>query len=273
MARRELFLESLEDRRLLAGDTSLGAEIVFIDSAVSEQSTLVAGIDDEKTVVQLDASSSGLQQIVDYLDGKTDIAAVHVISHGDFGEFVLSDQVFTDDNIAQFTTEFSAIGQSLAADGDLLFYGCNIAASADGVQMLHAIGDYAGGDVAASVDWTGSGGDWDLEFTTGTIETSQLISTEVAERYNAALSHFRFGTISWEISNPSTRTVDFDIEQSWRRTAYSGSATDGRPDVGDTIYTGSFTFGDGSSSSISLTVTSIDVTNDIVVGRAELTHS
>jgi hypothetical protein len=47
------------------------------------------------------------------------------------------------------------------------------------IKALHAL---TGADVAASVDDTGHaqlGGNWDLEFTTGSVETGVVFSTEL----------------------------------------------------------------------------------------------
>jgi hypothetical protein len=73
--------------------------------------------------------------------------------------------------------EASFWAQSLAKGADLLLYGCNIADGEVGVSFVQKLAGSSGADVAASTDATGAaslGGDWTLEYTTGTLETSPL---------------------------------------------------------------------------------------------------
>lgn len=71
-------------------------------------------------------------------------------------------------------------------------------------------------------------------------------------------SHFRFGTLSWEptIGN----TVQFRGDQAWRASAF------GNPSVGNTVSNGDqLFFGDGSSETIWLKVSSVNTNNDSFV--------
>ena len=63
-----------------------------------------------------------------------------------------------------------------------MFYGCNLAATADGQELMNQIGAEWDVDVAASDDLTGIlifGGDWDLEYQTGDVETQIAFSTDL----------------------------------------------------------------------------------------------
>ncbi|MEO8629235.1 MAG: SBBP repeat-containing protein, partial [Betaproteobacteria bacterium] len=81
-----------------------------------------------------------------------------------------------DRNAAQIQSWASA----LSADGDVLLYGCDVAQTPDGIAMVDALARLSGADVAASVDLTGSGsmgGDWNLEYHTGQIDTDGIVSS------------------------------------------------------------------------------------------------
>jgi len=70
-------------------------------------------------------------------------------------------------------------GEALTGSGDILFYGCDLAATAQGQSLMQAVARLTGADVAASEDPTGAaakGGDWDLEFNTGAIEAPVVVS-------------------------------------------------------------------------------------------------
>jgi hypothetical protein len=86
----------------------------------------------------------------------------------------------------------------------------------------------------------------------------------------AQASHFRFGHLTWQPRpDISPTTVDFTFMGAWRRSAYSGTAPDGRPKIGDIVGDSSISFGDGSSSgTLYFEVTAISVEQDWVIGIA-----
>ena len=62
-------------------------------------------------------------------------------------------------------------GNALTENGDMLLYGCNVAADSDGQRLLETISDITGADVAASrssnTGHPSLSGDWELEYTKG----------------------------------------------------------------------------------------------------------
>ncbi len=88
----------------------------------------------------------------------------------------------------------------------------------------------------------------------------------------AQASHFRYGTVSWE-PTATTGQVKFTIVDAFRRSAYTGTASDGRPAIGNIITenTGatSFSFGDGGNTgTLQYIVTAIDTAEDFLIGEA-----
>jgi hypothetical protein len=82
---------------------------------------------------------------------------------------------------------------ALSADADLLFYGCDLAASADGQELIESISMLTGADVAASNDDTGHaifGADWELEYAVGQIETQIAFSQDVQDQWGGLLNTF-----------------------------------------------------------------------------------
>ena len=92
--------------------------------------------------------------------------------------------------------------------------------------------------------------------------------------FQAEASHFRYGTITYEIISESgsgaskQSVVKFTINQGWRRTFFGGP-----PNLGSVVNTGSFSFGDGSSTSVLLTVTAVNLTEDWFLGTFQVTHT
>lgn len=152
-------------------------ETAFVDTQVQDYQTLVDGLDDTVEVHLIDASSNGLEQIAQVLQGQTGIDAIHIYSHGDVGQVTLGSLTLGVDNLGQYTDLLSQIGQSLSADADLLLYGCYVGANSEGQDFIDGMAQLTGADVAASDDLTGSDrltGDWDLEAQSGSIEASEL---------------------------------------------------------------------------------------------------
>ena len=148
-------------------------EIVFVDGQVQDYQQLLAGIKPGTEVVVLNPTGDGLKQISDYLSGRSGIDAIHIVSHGLPGQVTLGSLTLDKAGLDARAADLAQIGQSLDADGDILFYGCDVGSGAAGQAFVNQIAQLSGADVAASNDATGStsqGGDWTLEVTSGSIE-------------------------------------------------------------------------------------------------------
>ena len=202
-------------------------EVVFIDAAVSDYQTLIAGIGDGVEVVILAAERDGVVQIADYLEGRTDIDAIQIFSHGDVGEVRLGNTLLDASSLDAYTDALARIGASLSETGDILLYGCRIGADGAGQAFIDSMAALTGADIAASDDLTGSsalGGDWVLEASTGAIEAANAIGAEALDSYSYVLADPRagFGTalnldgtndfINVADDNSLDLTSDFTIE-------------------------------------------------------------
>jgi len=150
-------------------------ELIVVDSR------LVHGIDVEKLlagpakVVVLDPRSEGLAQIAAALDGEQNLAAIHILSHGSREGLLLGLGLVNQSELQRQGALLASIGSALSADGDILLYGCDVAA--DNRAFIDTLAGLTQADVAASSDATGSaalGGNWVLEMTAGPIEARAL---------------------------------------------------------------------------------------------------
>ena len=82
--------------------------------------------------------------------------------------------MLSNESIENYKSTLGSIGESLTKKGDILFYGCNIAANDKGEALLKKISNITKADIAASIDLTGKGGDWDLEKKYGIVETKNV---------------------------------------------------------------------------------------------------
>jgi len=152
-------------------------EIVFVDGKLQDAQQLIAGLPSGTEVVVLDSSKDGLQQIADYLKNRSDVDAIHLLSHGTEGTVELGNTWLNSQNIGQHAEQLNAIGAALASDGDILIYGCNTGEGTQGATLLSELARLTQADVAASDDATGAtskGGDWLLERQVGEVATASL---------------------------------------------------------------------------------------------------
>ncbi len=158
------------------------SNIVFIDSSVSNPAALVSAVQSGFEIVFLSGDTDGLQQIAAYLDGRSGVGAIHILSHGDAGELRLGNSSLTIGSIAgEHADELAGIRAALSQAADILIYGCNVAEGPDGQAFIAALSDATGADIAASDDDTGAatrGGDWDLETRHGLIEAGLIDAPE-----------------------------------------------------------------------------------------------
>ena len=173
----------------------LSRDVVFIDGSVEEIGALLNELDPDVEVHILDLQSDGVEQIADILEGREDLLSVHIFSHGDSGVLNLGSGQMTSETIAgRHADALALIGTALAADGDILIYGCDFGAGAVGREAAAELARVTGADVAASDDLTGSqdhGGDWDLEVVEGTIEAKAYEATG----FRGVLGAFELGTV------------------------------------------------------------------------------
>ena len=184
-------------------------EIVFIDTRVEDYQTLIEGIDSNAEVILLNSTRDGVEQIAEALNGRTDIDAIHLISHGTEGVLNLGTSALTTDTMmGEYADELSLIKQALSGEADLLIYGCNFAQGDGGQAAVQLLSELTGADVAASTDDTGAqelGGDWELEWQTGSIETTLVVNAATQEEWNSLLAEtWRDAATGAIISGPSS---------------------------------------------------------------------
>jgi CSLREA domain-containing protein len=173
------------------------SNLVFIDAALPDLQTLVAAAHPSAEVYLLNPAGDELAQISAVLAGRSQISSVQIVSHGSAGALQLGDTSLDATNLLDYAGILQSWAGSLSADADLLFYGCNLGADAAGQSFVQQIAALTGADVAASTDLTGSaalGGDWDLEFATGSIEASEFLSDWGQAAYQHLLANFTVTT-------------------------------------------------------------------------------
>ncbi len=113
--------------------------------------------------------------------------SVHIISHGGSGHVHLGNTALGSDNIEQYKSQLEKWQTSLAPEADIMLYGCDVAAGT-GANFVERFSQLTGADVAASTNTTGRGGDWNLEFAKGQIESPLALQPEAMAAYQGDLA-------------------------------------------------------------------------------------
>lgn len=150
-----------------------GKNVVFINSSVFGKDTLIEQLGDNTEVVILEPGDA-FAQITEYLAGKSGYSAIHIITHGNEGYFLLGGDSIDQEFVEKHADSFSTWGDALVSGGDIMIYGCNTAGSDAGKALIQSLAAITGCDVAASTNATGLGGDWILEYSIGAIQVASL---------------------------------------------------------------------------------------------------
>ncbi|MGB7346993.1 MAG: DUF4347 domain-containing protein [Pirellulaceae bacterium] len=179
-------------------------EIIIIDGAVPDLQQLLDDLSDsdrDGDVYVLDQDTDGVQQISEILESYDDVTSVHLVSHAENGAIKLGSTWLSDGNLDGYAGQIAMWQDSLTADADILIYGCDLASSENGRSLIESIETLSGADVAASDDDTGHAdynGDWDLEYTTGVVETQVAFSSELQASWQGKLATITVTTFADE---------------------------------------------------------------------------
>ena len=236
-------------------------EVVIIDAAVPDIEQLLQDLNGSGRNVEvfvLESDRDGIDQITEILDGRSDIAAVHIVSHAEGSSVKLGNLRLGESNLSGYAGSIASWQSSLTSSADILFYGCDLASDPSGQTFLDAFSRLTGADVAASDDDTGHSrfdGDWDLEYATGVIEAEVAFSDQLQQHWQRKLATITVNTFTDEFNGGGTISLREAIDQ----------AT-----AGDTIVLGSGTYrltlgnsGDDSGSEGDL-----DITKDLFIEGA-----
>lgn len=203
--------EDMQDRA-----PDIAKEIVFVDSAVRDYRMLLGDNTDHLDIYILDRNSNAFDQMTRILDGKSNISALHIISHGDVGAIELGGDIYDQSNLADYQAQMQAWRSAMAESADILLYGCQIGADMKGLDFMNQFAQMTDADILASEDLTGAedlGGDFILERMTGQIEAQSVIDLASAQQFNDLLLvdsvlSVNFAAVSLAVASDAPVNVD-----------------------------------------------------------------
>ncbi|MEQ9330901.1 DUF4347 domain-containing protein [Thalassobaculum sp.] len=187
-------------------------KILFIDPNVDNASVLQDGLHPDFEAVRLPEQGDPIAAIALHMAGRRDVSALHILSHGAPGELALSGQRVDAAALAARPALTAAIRDALAADSEIVLYGCSVAQGRQGAAFVGALAALLDRPVAASAHPVGAqrlGGGWD-------IPARGALAFDPAARaaYPATLAKATFGivttinTVSTLTANESGVTID-----------------------------------------------------------------
>jgi VCBS repeat-containing protein len=162
--------------------------IVFIDPAVDDYESLMAGVMPEFAVFLLDATRNGVEQISDILSDWSGLSSLHIVSHGTPGSVQLGTGFLNLETIGQYSQQIQGWETALKDDADILIYGCEVAKGPLGQSLINQLSQLTGINFIASETKTGSsdlGGDWELK---GRTNHPLAFSASVLASYSGVLA-------------------------------------------------------------------------------------
>jgi glucose/arabinose dehydrogenase len=166
--------------------------IAFIDSNISSAIDVMAGVQADIKIF-LDPTRDGISQITETLGQYQHLSGISIVSHGNTAEVQLGNSLLNENSVSQYSDQLQQWKSALAPEADILFFGCGIAAGESGKSFIDRISRLTDADIAASIDVTGNsakGGNWNLEYATGNIETSIPFSNSFISSYQGLLPTF-----------------------------------------------------------------------------------
>lgn len=145
--------------------------LIVVDGSLASLDQLLQALEGQGQVLVLDPSTDPIGQILQAAAAQGPLDAIHLLSHGSSGSIRVAGESYG-------PQELASLGSALAPGGDLLLYGCDVAANQSGLDFVQELARLTRVDVAASNDRTGSSGNWTLELSVGTIEAQALAAPE-----------------------------------------------------------------------------------------------
>jgi VCBS repeat-containing protein len=188
------------------------SEVVFFDSTLDNLADLLASLDrgDDRHLEIIALDERGIAGIGPTLASLGPVNAVHLVTHGDAGGLWIGPDRISSENLGAYQSQLLQWRDSLTDTADLLIYACDVAGSEAGRQLLAALAEVTQADVAASDDLTGCasrGGDWDLEWNWGTIETSLAFHESSAAEWKGILATVAVTTTADVVDAPGLSSI------------------------------------------------------------------
>ncbi|MBD2342343.1 cadherin-like domain-containing protein [Calothrix sp. FACHB-156] len=140
--------------------------LVFIDSAIQDIQTLIEGVVADAQVVVLHPEVDGVMQITQTLQNQPEVGTIHLVAHGSPGCLCLGNAQLSLKTLESYAPELRTWREAMSQQGQMLLYGCHVAAGEMGAEFVQKLHQLTGVKIAASTTAIGNaaaGGNWELD--------------------------------------------------------------------------------------------------------------
>jgi len=170
--------------------SSLGHEILFMDTAVRQSSMLATGVRAGVEVILLPTQQDGVEQITQVLRKRRGLTCMHIVAPGGTSSLQLGTTVLSLNTLERYVWDLTVWSNALTANAELLIYTSDLARGVRGEEFVGHLSELIGVKVAASRSKTGNsllGGNWNLELQTLPCQTLPVFTSETLAAYDALL--------------------------------------------------------------------------------------
>ncbi len=182
--------------------------LLLIDSAVDNYQELIAGVKLGIVPIVISNIEDGIGQITAILEEYFDLATIHIVTHGSPGSLQIGNTRLSLKTLNKYQPQLQQWRKALKADGEILLYGCRVAAD-EGINLIQQLKQIIGVEIAASSNLMGSkaaGGNWDIDVTTGEINSVLAFEPEILAAYSGVLETEEESILSEDFSEASGST-------------------------------------------------------------------
>lgn len=183
--------------------------ILFIDSNVADYQSLMNGVRPGIEIVLLDADQDGIMQITAILNQRCNIGSVHILSHGHPAAIVAGNATLNPVTIGTYLPALQSWRTALTKAAEIFLYGCQVAKGVAGEQFVRQLSATVQASMAAAIDLTGAkslGGNWDLAFRCGQINTPLIFEQNVLNDYSGTLATETISFGNHELNSSGTNS-------------------------------------------------------------------
>lgn len=194
--------------------------IAIVDTNIRNYEQLISYIEQNTIIETIPDNSNGIDIMINTVKKYNNINSLHILSHGFSGIAILGNSKLTEESISDYSY-LNEIHTHFAQNGEILMYGCNLAAYDKGYNFINKLADVTKLTVTASMNIVGHKslrGSWDLNYSTGNTNRSVIISEEGQNVWHDRLTHYRGGHYYW--SCDGTNSVTITIISYWRYDAH-----------------------------------------------------
>ena len=194
--------------------------IAIVDTHIRNYEQLISYIEPNTIIETIPDNSNGIDIMINTVKKYNNINSLHILSHGFSGIAILGNSKLTEESISDYPY-LNEIHTHFAQDGEILMYGCNLAAYDKGYNFINKLADVTKLIITASMNIVGHKslrGSWNLNYSTGNTNRSVIISEEGQNIWHDRLTHYRGGHLHWSTNGASVMTLV--VTSYWRHDAH-----------------------------------------------------